>query len=67
LKWPLCIDPQLQASIFVKKMSLDQKNDSHKIIIAIDEKLTKELEIAIKTGKWFIIENLSEKLPPILE
>lgn len=48
-------------------MSLDQKNDSHKIIIAIDEKLTKELEIAIKTGKWFIIENLSEKLPPILE
>jgi len=67
LKWPLCIDPQLQACIFIKKMCLDQRNDSHRIMIANDEKLTKELEMSIKTGKWFIIENLSEKLPPNLE
>lgn len=67
MKWPLCIDPQLQASIFIKKMCIDQRNDSHRIMIANDDKLTKELEMAIKTGKWFIIENMSEKLPPNLE
>lgn len=67
LKWPLCIDPQLQASIFIKKMCLDQRTDGHRLVIATDEKLIKELEMAIKTGKWFIIENLSEKLPAGLE
>lgn len=66
-KWPLFIDPQSQASIFVKKMSMDQKNDHYKILVANDDKLSKELEMAIKTGKWIIIENLIEKIPSDLD
>jgi len=66
-KWPLFIDPQSQASVFVKKMSIDIKMDQFKIMVANDEKLSKELEMSIKTGKWLIVENLNEKLPSDLD
>jgi len=66
-KWPLFIDPQSQASVFVKKMSIDIKMDHFKIMVANDDKLSKELEMSIKTGKWLIVENLNEKLPSDLD
>jgi len=34
---------------------------------ATDDKISNELEMAIKFGKWVIIENVNEKLSPELD
>jgi len=34
---------------------------------ASDDKISNELEMAIKFGKWIIIENVNEKLSPELD
>jgi len=61
-RWPLCIDPQNQASAFIKKQGFDLKKDLFKVMKATDEKLTSEIEMSIKFGKWLIIENMNEKV-----
>jgi len=66
-RWPLAIDPQNQASSFIKNKAIDIKKELFKILKASDDKISNELEIAIKFGKWIIIENISEKLSPELD
>lgn len=61
-RWPLCIDPQNQASAFIKKQGFDLKKDLFKVMKATDDKLTSEIEMSIKFGKWLIIENMNEKV-----
>jgi len=61
-RWPLCIDPQNQASTFIKKQGFDLKKDLFKVMKASDDKLSSEIEMSIKFGKWLIIENMDEKI-----
>jgi len=48
-------------------MAKGEKTNNFKIMKSNDEKISNELESAIKFGKWFIIENVNEKLSPELE
>mmetsp|Transcript_98258 Transcript_98258/g.211909 ORF Transcript_98258/g.211909 Transcript_98258/m.211909 type:complete len:204 (+) Transcript_98258:641-1252(+) len=48
-------------------MGKEVKKQMFKIMKASDDKISNELEIAIKFGKWVILENVSEKLSPELE
>ena len=61
-RWPLCINLPNQASTFIKKQVFDLKKDLFKIMNATDDKLTSEIEMSIKFGKWLIIENMDEKI-----
>ena len=65
-RWPLIIDPQTQASIYIKARGLDKSNNLivHK---ATDNNILRSIETAIDLGKWVLIENVGEKLDPILE
>jgi len=66
-RWPLCIDPQNQANSFIRKMGLDVKKQLFKVMKASEDKISNELELSIKIGKWLMIENVNEKLSPELE
>jgi len=71
-RWPLCIDPQGQANNFIKKMGNALQAEKKipqffKILKASDEKISMELEVAIKNGRFVLLENVSERLSPELE
>jgi len=61
-RYPLCIDPQYQASNFIKKLGMDTKKENFKVVKANDDKIYNELEISIKFGKWLVLEGISEIL-----
>ena len=65
-RWPLIIDPQNQASIYIKSRGLEKSNNLivHK---ATDNNILRSIETAIDLGKWVLIENVSEKIDPTLE
>jgi len=66
-RWPLCIDPQLQANTYIKKQGQDIKKQFFKILKATDDKISSELEKAIRNGWWVMIEGVTEKLSSELE
>jgi len=57
----------MQANLFIKSMSRGEKGNMFKVMKASDDKISNELEAAIKFGKWVVIENVGEKLSPELE
>lgn len=63
-KWPLVIDPQLQASRWIK-----EKEKEKKLIITSlnDTDLMKHLETAVSSGTPLLIENVGEALDPSLQ
>mmetsp|Transcript_98262 Transcript_98262/g.211923 ORF Transcript_98262/g.211923 Transcript_98262/m.211923 type:complete len:90 (-) Transcript_98262:2991-3260(-) len=48
-------------------MGSDTKKQMFKVMKATDDKISNELEVAIKFGKWVVLENVNEKLSPELE
>eukprot|EP01022_Parablepharisma_sp_SALTPOND_P028499 TRINITY_DN71064_c2_g1_i1.p1 TRINITY_DN71064_c2_g1~~TRINITY_DN71064_c2_g1_i1.p1 ORF type:complete len:4083 (+),score=665.19 TRINITY_DN71064_c2_g1_i1:2435-14683(+) len=65
-RWPLIIDPQNQASIYIKARGSEKASNLivHK---ATDTNILRSIETAIDLGKWVLIENVTEKLDPTLE
>jgi len=61
-RWPLMIDPQLQANMWIRKSF-----DTLKVIRLTQPNYSKELEVAISQGKPVLLENIAEKLDPLLE
>eukprot|EP00818_Percolomonas_sp_WS_P004801 CAMPEP_0117449454 /NCGR_PEP_ID=MMETSP0759-20121206/7954_1 /TAXON_ID=63605 /ORGANISM="Percolomonas cosmopolitus, Strain WS" /LENGTH=4456 /DNA_ID=CAMNT_0005241931 /DNA_START=311 /DNA_END=13681 /DNA_ORIENTATION=- len=63
-KFPLCIDPQLQAISWIKER--ERKND---LVIRTfnDADFMRELENAIKFGRPFLFENVDEFIDPMIE
>lgn len=63
-KFPLCIDPQLQAISWIKER--EKKND---LVIRTfnDPDFMRELENAIKFGRSFLFENVDEFIDPMIE
>jgi dynein heavy chain, axonemal len=69
-RWPLMIDPQTQANKFIKNLAKDPNNGPDAgihVMKTSDANLLRNLELAIQTGKWVLIENVGESLDPSLE
>ncbi|CAK0908163.1 unnamed protein product, partial [Prorocentrum cordatum] len=62
-RWPLMIDPQLQANNWVRKMNAEQL----KVVRLSQPNYARELEISISLGKPVLLENVGEALDPLLE
>ncbi|GFQ95725.1 dynein heavy chain 3, axonemal [Trichonephila clavata] len=62
-RWPLLIDPQGQASKWIKNM---EKNDLH-VIKLTDSNYIRILESALQFGHPVLLENVGEELDPVLE
>jgi len=61
-RWPLCIDPQLQAVNWIKNKEKDLK-----VMTFNDSAFLKILEGCIKFGKPFLFENVDNELDPIID
>ena len=63
-RWPLMIDPQMQANIWVRKM--EEKNGVRVTTMA-DINLLRVVEDCIRNGKPLLIEDCRENLEPAIE
>jgi len=67
-RWPLMIDPQNQASRFIKKLAESSAVNGFDCVKINDGKaFTRALENGIRFGKWIIVEGVQETLDPQLE
>eukprot|EP00803_Ostreobium_quekettii_P011338 evm.model.scf_1312.1 EVM.evm.TU.scf_1312.1 scf_1312:839-40608(+) len=64
-RWPLCIDPQMQAARWIKKR--EGKNLEGKVKTFNDSDFLKQLELAIQYGLPFMFENLDEYIDPVID
>ena len=62
-RWPLMIDPQLQANYWIRKKS----GSNLKVIRLSQANYARDLEVAITYGKPVLLENIGEALDPLLE
>ena len=65
LRWGLIIDPQEQASRWIRNMEDDKQH--LKVLKQTDNHFTKTLSTAIQLGLPVLIESIGETLDPILE
>ena len=63
-RWPLMIDPQMQANIWIRKM--EEKNGLRVTTMA-DINLLRVVEDCIRNGKPLLIEDCRESLEPAIE
>uniref|UniRef100_A0A7S0KGL2 Dynein-1, subspecies f n=1 Tax=Micromonas pusilla TaxID=38833 RepID=A0A7S0KGL2_MICPS len=64
-RFPLCIDPQMQAVTWIKKRE-GQKLDG-KMKTFNDSDFLKQLELAVQYGLPFLFENLDEYIDPVID
>merc|ERR1712013_227017 len=62
-RWPLMIDPQLQANQWIRKSNSDKKL---RIIRLSQQGYARILENAISYGEPVLLENVAEALDPLL-
>jgi len=63
-RWPLMIDPQMQANRWVKNM---EKDNSLAVFKLTDGDFARVLENALQFGRPALLENVGEELDPMLE
>lgn len=63
-RWPLMIDPQLQANKWVKNM---EKKNNLAVVKLSDNDFVRQLENSIQFGIPVLLENIQEELDPVLE
>eukprot|EP00466_Bigelowiella_natans_P015986 jgi/Bigna1/46472/estExt_Genewise1.C_40322 len=66
-RWPLLIDPQEQASTFIKKLGQTKFEDGIKCVKLTDKNFAKTMENSIRMGRWILIESVQEALDPMLD
>ena len=64
-RFPLCIDPQMQAVNWIKKR--EGKNLDGRVKTFNDSDFLKQLELAIQYGFPFLFENLDEYIDPVID
>ena len=64
-RYPLCVDPQMQAVNWIK--SREGKNLEGKVKTFNDSDFLKQLELAIQYGFPFLFENLDEYIDPVID
>merc|ERR1719399_2754459 len=62
-RWPLCVDPQMQAVSWIKR----KEEKAGLIVRTLNDDYIKHLELAIQYGKPMLFENLDEELDPMLD
>merc|ERR1719446_1751277 len=63
-RYPLCIDPQQQAVLWIKKK---EAKSSLKVCTFNDSDFLKHLEIAVNLGFSFLFESVDEYIDPIID
>ena len=63
-RWPLCVDPQMQAVNWIKKK---EAKNSLKVCTFNDPDFLKHLELAIQYGFSFLFEGIDEFIDPIID
>ena len=63
-RWPLCIDPQGQANVWLRRLYRDR---GIKVLQPRDPNLMKTLENAIRVGQPVLLENMGETVDATLE
>lgn len=66
-RWPLMIDPQGQASKFIKNMGDEMFEEGMLVVKLTDKSFLHTMENGIRFGKWVLIDNVLEDLDPALE
>ncbi|KAL4464296.1 hypothetical protein ABPG72_011341 [Tetrahymena utriculariae] len=67
-RWPLMIDPQTQANKYIKNLgNTDICKSGIDVLKMSDSNLIKTLEMALRAGKWVLVENVGKDLDPSLE
>merc|ERR1719247_2865664 len=69
-RWPLMIDPQLQANKWIRNSNAEKLHDGTdrlKVLRLSHPKYAQFLETAIQAGNPVLIENLGETIDPLLE
>jgi len=66
-KWPLMIDPQNQASIFLKKYGHSVKETSFISVKYSDPKMIDQVISGVKFGQWILLDNVGTHLDTSLE
>ncbi|KAK9868729.1 hypothetical protein WJX84_008574 [Apatococcus fuscideae] len=64
-RWPLCIDPQMQAVTWIKRREGKQLEGKMKSFN--DSDALKQLELAIQYGLPFLFENIDEYIDPVVD
>lgn len=64
-RFPLCIDPQMQALAWIKRR--EGKNLDGRIRSFSDPDFLKQLEMAIQYGFPFLLENVDEYIDPVID
>ncbi|GLI59150.1 hypothetical protein VaNZ11_000978 [Volvox africanus] len=64
-RWPLCIDPQMQAVNWIK--TREGRMLEGKVKTFNDSDFLKQLELAIQYGFPFLFENLDEYIDPVID
>uniref|UniRef100_A0A0G4IFQ9 AAA+ ATPase domain-containing protein n=1 Tax=Chromera velia CCMP2878 TaxID=1169474 RepID=A0A0G4IFQ9_9ALVE len=62
-RWPLCIDPQMQAVSWIKK----KEEKAGLVVKTFHDDYVKRLELAIMYGKPFLFEGIDEELDPMVD
>lgn len=63
-RWPLCIDPQMQANKWIKKM---HEHDGLLVTKMSDVNILRVVEQAVRNGKPLLVEDVQETLIPALQ
>ena len=64
-RFPLCIDPQMQASLWIKKK--EGRALENRVKTFHDSDFLKQLELAIQYGYAFLFENVDEYIDPVID
>jgi len=64
-RWPLCVDPQMQAVNWIR--SREGKALDGKVKTFNDSDFLKQLELSIQYGFPFLFENLDEYIDPVID
>jgi len=65
-RFPLCIDPQLQAAKWIKNKE-GKKQGNLRVKTFNDSDFMKTLQLAINYGNAFVFENVGEELDPLID
>ena len=66
-RWPLCIDPQMQAIKWIKNKEAQAKKNNFVILAFSMSDYIKKLEIALGFGQSILFENIDTELDPMID
>lgn len=66
-RWPLCIDPQMQAIKWIKTKESQAKKNNFVVLSFNNDKYIQKLENAIQFGHSVLFENIDTEIDPMID